>query len=47
MHATGHTAGCLQLRYEDTPGDTLLTLKRKYKDEDITISVSDNLQVGG
>jgi hypothetical protein len=32
---------------EETPGDTLLTLKRKYKDEDITISVSDNLQVGG
>jgi hypothetical protein len=30
---------------EEAPGDTLLSLKRKYKDEDITISVSDNLQV--
>lgn len=29
---------------EQTPGDTLLTLKRKYKDEDVTVSVSDNLQ---
>ncbi len=30
---------------EQQPEDTLLTLKRKYKDEDVVVSVSDNLQV--